>query len=252
MRRVLPAAAVALLLTAGCASGGTGTAAGDTTLTVFAAASLTATFEEIGAEFERTHEGVDVAFSFAGSSDLVAQVQEGAPADLVASADEATMERLTADGLAGADPVAFASNTLRIAVPAGNPADVSGLADLAGDLDVVVCAPEVPCGAATQRVARRAGVELSPVSEERSVTDVLAKVTTGEADAGLVYVTDVAAAGGAVEGVAFPEAAAAVNVYPIAAVAGSPHADLARAFVDLVLAETGQRILRDAGFAPAP
>ncbi|GGM29823.1 molybdate ABC transporter substrate-binding protein [Promicromonospora citrea] len=252
MRRVVPAATAVLLLTAGCASGDADAATGETTLTVFAAASLTATFEEIGEEFERTHEGVEVAFSFAGSSDLVAQVQEGAPADLVASADEATMERLTADGLAGADPVAFASNTLRIAVPAGNPADVSGLADLAGDLDVVVCAPEVPCGAATQRVARRAGVELSPVSEERSVTDVLAKVTTGEADAGLVYVTDVAAAGGAVEGVAFPEAAAAVNVYPIAAVAGSPHAELAAEFVDLVRAGPGQRILRDAGFAPAP
>ena len=252
MRRVLPAAAVALLLTAGCASGGTGTAAGDTTLTVFAAASLTATFEEIGAEFERTHEGVDVAFSFAGSSDLVAQVQEGAPADVVASADEATMARLTAGGLTAADPVAFASNTLQIVVPAGNPADVSGLADLTGDLDVVVCAPEVPCGDAARRVAARADVTLTPVSEERSVTDVLAKVTTGEADAGLVYVTDVAAAGDAVEGVAFPEAAAAVNVYPIAAVAGSPHAELAAEFVDLVRAGPGQRILRDAGFAPAP
>src|SRR5690606_13080704 len=132
-------------------------------------------------------------------------------------------------------------NTLQIVVPAGNPADVSGLADLTGDLDVVVCAPEVPCGDAARRVAARADVTLTPVSEERSVTDVLAKVTTGEADAGLVYVTDVAAAGDAVEGIAFPESAAAANVYPIAPVAGSPHADLARAFVDLVLAETGQR-----------
>src|SRR5690606_36338141 len=130
------------------------------------------------------------------SADLGAQVQEGAPADLVASADEATMERLTADGLAGADPVAFASNTLRIAVPAGNPADVSGLADLTGDLDVVVCAPEVPCGAAARRVAARADGTLTPASEGRSLTDVLAEVTTGAADAGLASAADVAPAPG--------------------------------------------------------
>ncbi|MEV0893302.1 molybdate ABC transporter substrate-binding protein [Promicromonospora sp. NPDC050262] len=264
MRRTLSITTAALLLAAavaGCGSGGSGdtgatdgaaAAAEETTLTVYAAASLTATFEQIGDEFEQAHAGVQVEFSFAGSSDLVAQIQEGAPADVFASADEANMEKLTADGLEGAEPVAFASNTLEIAVPPGNPAGVADLDDLAGDLNLVVCAPEVPCGAATQKVTESAGVELAPVSEEQSVTDVLAKVTTGEADAGLVYVTDVIGAGDEVEGIEFPEAAAAVNVYPIAPVADSANADLAQEFVDLVLAEGGQTVLRDAGFAPAP
>ncbi|MFI2363374.1 molybdate ABC transporter substrate-binding protein [Promicromonospora sp. NPDC019610] len=262
MRRTLSITTAVLVLAAamaGCGSGGSGgtdvadgAAPEETTLTVYAAASLTATFEQIGEQFEQAHEGVRVELSFAGSSDLVAQIQEGAPADVFASADEANMEKLTADGLEGAEPVAFASNTLEIAVPPGNPAGVAGLDDLAGDLNLVICAPEVPCGAATQRVADSAGVELAPVSEEQSVTDVLAKVTTGEADAGLVYVTDVIGAGDDVEGIELPEADAAVNVYPIAPVADSAHADLAQEFVDLVLAEGGQAVLRDAGFAPAP
>ncbi|MFJ3407339.1 molybdate ABC transporter substrate-binding protein [Promicromonospora sp. NPDC090134] len=262
MRRTLSITTAALVLAAavaGCGSGGSGdtaaaegAAAGATTLTVYAAASLTATFEQIGEEFEQAHEGVQVEFNFAGSSDLVAQIQEGAPADVFASADEANMDKLTADGLEGAEPVAFASNTLQIAVPPGNPAGVADLGDLAGDLNLVICAPEVPCGAATQKVAGSAGVKLAPVSEEQSVTDVLAKVTTGEADAGLVYVTDVIGAGDEVEGIEFPESAAAVNVYPIAPVADSANAGLAQEFVDLVLAEGGQTVLRDAGFAPAP
>lgn len=253
MRRAsgIAAAALALVATAGCASG-SASGVGETPLTVYAAASLTATFEQIAQEFEASHDGVDVALSFAGSSDLVAQIQEGAPADVFASADEATMAKLTAEGLTAADPVAFASNALQIVVPPGNPAGIAGLDDLAGDVDLVVCAPEVPCGAATRRVADAADVELDPVSEEQSVTGVLAKVTTGEADAGLVYVTDVLAAGDAVEGIELPESAAAVNVYPIAPVAGSANADLAQEFVDLVLAEAGQSALRDAGFAPAP
>lgn len=225
----------------------------DTTLTVFAAASLTAAFEEIATEFESTHAGVQVDLNFAGSSDLVAQIEEGAPADVFASADQATMARLTAAGLAGTPPRIFASNTLQIVVPAGNPAGVQSFADLAADgLNLVVCAPEVPCGAATERVAATAGVELSPVSEEQSVTDVLAKVATGEADAGVVYVTDVLAAGEDVEGIDFPESSSAVNRYPVATVAGSGSPDLARALVDLVLDETGQSILRDAGFQVAP
>jgi molybdate transport system substrate-binding protein len=252
--RTLVAGAVLALGLAACGSGGSGSGeGGDTTVTVFAAASLTSTFEQVAEEFEAAHEGVEVELNFAGSSDLVAQIQEGAPADVFASADEANMEKLTAEGLAGSEPVAFASNTLQIAVPPGNPAGVASLQDLAGDgLNLVVCAPEVPCGAATAAVAESAGVELSPVSEEQSVTDVLAKVTTGEADAGLVYVTDVQVAGDDVEGVTFEESSAAVNVYPIATVAESDAADLAQAFVDLVLAETGQSILHEAGFAPAP
>lgn len=248
------AAAGAVLVSvalAGCGSDGAGD--GGSTITVYAAASLTSTFEQIGEELEATHEGVEVDFNFAGSSDLVAQIQEGAPADVFASADEANMAKLTAEGLEGAEPVAFASNTLQIVVPPGNPARVGSLADLAEDgLTLVVCAPEVPCGAATAAVAVAGGVELSPVSEEQSVTDVLSKVTTGEADAGLVYVTDVLAAGDAVEGVGLPEASAAVNTYPIATVGDSDAAELAQEFVDLVLSRTGQSILADAGFAPAP
>jgi len=222
---------------------------GGTTLTVFAAASLTSSFEQLGESFEKSHEGVQVDFNFAGSSDLVAQVQSGAPADVFASADEANMEKLTTDDLQGSDPELFATNTLEIATPPDNPADVQSLEDLADpDINLVICAPEVPCGAASQSVAEAAGVTLEPDSEEQSVTDVLGKVTSGEADAGLVYVTDVITAGDAVQGIEFPESASVVNSYPIATVADSENADLAQEFVDLVLSDEGQQVLADAGF----
>ncbi|GAA0976425.1 Molybdate-binding protein ModA [Nocardioides aquaticus] len=231
---------------AGAGDGGTAT------ITVFAAASLTSSFEQVAADFEAENDGVDVQLNFAGSSDLVAQIQEGAPADVFASADEANMDKATADDLVDA-PALFASNTLAIAVPPGNPAGVTSVDDLAADgLNLVLCAPEVPCGAAAEAVAEAADLDLSPVSEEQSVTDVLAKVSTGEADAGLVYVTDVIAAGDDVEGVEIPEDVNAVNLYPIATVADSEEAELAQGFVDLVLARTGQDVLADAGFAPAP
>jgi len=218
------------------------------TLTVFAAASLSQTFEELATTFEDQHPDVDVRLSFDGSSGLVEQIQGGAPADVFASADTDTMQTLVDDGLAD-DPRVFARNTLEIAVPPGNPAGVTGLADLAAPgLRLVTCAPEVPCGAATQQVAARAGVRLSPVSEEQSVTDVLGKVRSGEADAGLVYVTDVRAAGDDVEGVAVPEAAEVVNDYPIATISDSPHADLAAAYVDFVLSDEAQQVLTGAGF----
>jgi molybdate transport system substrate-binding protein len=244
-------AALALALLAGCGDGDDDSA-DSTTLTVYAAASLTTTFEAIGAEFENRHDGVTVEFSFGGSSDLVSQIQEGAPADVFASADTANMDKLTAEDLNAADPQDFATNALEIAVPPGNPGGVESFADLAAEgLNVVVCAPEVPCGAAALKVEESAGVDIAPVSEEQSVTDVLAKVTSGEADAGLVYVTDILAAGDDVEGVPFPESAEAVNTYPIAAVEDAADGDLAQAFVDLVLSDTGQRILQDAGFASA-
>ena len=172
---------------------------------MYAAASLTKTFEAIGTEFEEQHDGVTVEFSFGGSSDLVAQIQEGAPADVFASADTANMDKLTAEDLQASDPQDFASNTLEIAVPPDNPAGVASFADLADEgVNVVVCAPEVPCGAATAKVEDATGVDIQPVSEEQSVTDVLAKVTSGEADAGLVYVTDVIAAGDDVAGHPLP------------------------------------------------
>lgn len=245
---VLPAVLALVLPLAACGSDDDG-GSDATTLTVYAAASLTSTFEQIGREFESVHDGVHVEFSFGGSSDLVTQIQEGAPADVFASADAANMDKLVDDDLAGADPEDFASNTLEIVVPTGNPAGVTSLQDLARTgLDLVVCAPEVPCGAAARSVAENAAVTLSPVSEEQSVTDVLAKVTAGEADAGLVYVTDVKAAGGDVEGITFPESGSVVNTYPIAPVDGSDEADLAQEFVDLVLGDPGQKVLSAAGF----
>jgi molybdate transport system substrate-binding protein len=260
LRRTGAALAVASLLLSVAACGddsssdagsGSGSGSGSgTTLTVYAAASLTQTFEAIGKEFEAEHDGVSVEFSFGGSSDLVAQLQQGAPADVFASADEANMDKLTSDDLQADDPQPFATNTLEIATPPDNPAGISSFADLAGDgVKVVVCAPEVPCGAATVKAEEATGVTLSPVSEEQSVTDVLGKVTSGEADAGLVYVTDVEGAGDDVTGVPFPESADIVNTYPIVALKDSDHADLAQDFVDLVLTDKGQGILEEAGFA---
>ena len=233
----------------GCAGGeddGTGAAAD--TLTVYAASSLTATFTELADDFESDHAGVTVELSFGGSSDLVAQVRQGAPADVVATADTATMAQLTAEDLVE-DPVDFATNHLAIAVPPGNPAGVRSVQDLADPgLVLVVCAPEVPCGAAATRVAQEAGVVLSPASEEQSVTDVLGKVVSGEADAGLVYATDVLAAGDRVEGIAFPEARAVTLTYPAAVVADSEERALAAEFVGLVTGDQGRAVLRDAGF----
>jgi molybdate transport system substrate-binding protein len=253
-RRIAALGGTILLLALASACGDDGPSdppgGGDTTLTVFAAASLTMTFTEIGQAFEDSHDGVQVEFSFGGSSDLVAQIQEGAPADVFASADQANMDKLTAEGLQAQDPQPFASNTLEIATPPDNPAGVTSFADLAKPgVRVVVCAPEVPCGAATTKVEEATGVTLDPVSEEQSVADVLGKVTSGEADAGLVYVTDVAAAGEDVTGVPFPEAGDIVNTYPIVALKDSAHADLATEFVELVLGDTGQSILGEAGFA---
>ncbi|WP_277212975.1 molybdate ABC transporter substrate-binding protein [Isoptericola croceus] len=249
------ARATAALLAASAAVGlaGCSTDPGaETTVTVFAAASLTEAFEQIAHDFETAHDGVDVRLSLAGSSDLVAQIQQGAPADVVASADTASMDRLVADGLVGT-PQDFATNSLEIAVPPGNPAGIASLEDLTDpDLHLVVCAPQVPCGAATTAVVSDSGLTLHPVSEEQSVTDVLHKVVVGEADAGIVYVTDVARAGPGVEGVSFPQAGAAVNTYPIAAVtqtdADTDHAALVQQFIDAVQGPEGQRLLADLGF----
>jgi molybdate transport system substrate-binding protein len=219
-------------------------------ITVFAAASLKKSFTEIGERFKTDNPGTEVEFSFAGSSDLVTQLTEGAPADVFASADTRNMDKVAKAGLLSGEPVNFASNTLTIAVAPGNPKNITSLKDLAQPgISVVVCAPAVPCGAATQKVEQAAEVRLNPVSEESSVADVLNKVVTGQADAGLVYVTDVAGAGDNVTDVAFPEAAGAVNTYPIAALKQSQHADLAKKFVDLVTGEAGQKILAAAGFA---
>lgn len=246
-RALLPLLALTLPLAA-CGSDDSSAADDPTVLTVYAAASLTASFEQIVDDFEADREGVEVELSFGGSSDLVTQITEGAQADVFASAATGNMDDLVDADLVDGEPQDFATNVLEIAVPLGNPAGVTSLQDLAGDLNLVVCAPDVPCGAAAQGVAEVAGITLSPVSEEQSVTDVLAKVTSGEADAGLVYVTDVTAAGDAVEGIEFPESAEVVNTYPIAAVQGSDEADLAQEFVDFVLGRSGRSVLDEAGF----
>jgi molybdate transport system substrate-binding protein len=222
-------------------------------ITVYAAASLKKTFTEIGAQVQAAHPGVSVRFSFAGSSDLAAQLQQGAPADVFASADTPNMDKVAEAGLTAAPPVDFASNTLEIAVPPGNPAHVRSLQDLARTgVKVVVCAPQVPCGSAAARVEKAAGLALAPVSEEQSVTDVLGKVIAGEADAGLVYVTDVKGVGSKVEGIDFPESSAAVNVYPVAVLKDSRNPALATAFLDAVTGAQGQAVLAAAGFKKAP
>ena len=219
-------------------------------LIVFAAASLKKTFTDIGEQFKTDNPGASVEFSFAGSSDLVTQLTQGAPADVFASADTKNMDKAAQAGLLAGDPVNFASNTLTIAVAPGNPKKIASFKDLTQQgLNVVVCAPQVPCGSATQNVEQATGVTLNPVSEESSVTDVLNKVTTGQADAGIVYVTDAIGAGDKVAAVAFPEAAGAVNTYPIAVLKGSKNPELARKFVDLVNGESGQKVLNAAGFA---
>jgi molybdate transport system substrate-binding protein len=241
---------------AGCASssagdpGASGAAGSGRTLTVYAASSLTGAFTVLGEKFEAAHREVDVRFNFGGSSDLVAQIAQGAPADVFASADTRNMDKAVAEELVDGSPVNFASNTLEIAVPPDNPAGIGNLEDLARPgTKLVLCAPEVPCGSAAQRVEQASGVDLAPVSEEQAVTDVLTKVESGEADAGLVYVTDVASAGGRVKGIPFPESASAVNTYPIAALADSNEPALATAFVNLVTGNDGQSVLAAAGFA---
>lgn len=241
-------AAACLLGLTGCSAG----AADDTRrLTVFAAASLKVPFTQLAGQFEAAHPGTDVVFTFAGSSDLVTQISEGAPADVFASADTRTMDRLTEAGLAAGTPQDFATNTLAIAVPAGNPDGIDSFQDLASPgLQVVVCAEQVPCGAATQKAEQATGTTLSPVSEENSVTDVLGKVLSGQADAGVVYTTDVHGAPGQVEGVNFPEAAQAPNTYPITAVTDTSRPELAQAFINTITGEQGQKALAEAGFEP--
>jgi molybdate transport system substrate-binding protein len=166
-----------------------------------------------------------------------------------AAASSSTMDTVTKAGLVNGAPTVFVTNTLQIAVPPGDPKNIRTFADLANpDLKVVVGAPQVPCGAATQQVEKNTGTDLKPVSEEADVRSVLAKVTSGDADAGLVYVTDVRSTGGKVQGVDFPEAAKAVNKYPIAVVKNAPNPDLAVKWVALVEGPEGKKALADAGF----
>lgn len=254
MRRVAGAAAVtAALLLAGCsgtsAPASTPKSAAPQTLTVYAAASLTAAFTQLGTDFEAAHPGVTIDLDFDGSSTLVAQLAQGAPADVFASADEKNMQAAAAQKLIVGHPVDFATNTLEIAAPPGNPAHITSFADLAKPgIRTVVCADGVPCGNAVEQVEQNTGITIAPMSEEQSVTNVLAKVESGDADAGVVYVTDVKGAGGKVAGVQFPEAKQVVNSYPIAVTAGARHPALATRFVAYVTGATGRATLAAAGF----
>lgn len=219
-------------------------------LTIYAAASLASSFDELATSFEAANPGVTIRpIVFDGSSTLVTQLAEGAPADVFASADETSMARAVEAGLVSADdPVLFARNTLVIAVPVGNPAGVRSLADLArSDLTLVLCAIEVPCGAASQKLLARHAVETAPASFEQNVTAVLTKVAAGEADAGLVYVTDVRGRDD-VEGIVPDGAQNVANRYPITALRASANPDAAAAFVAFVTGERGRAILTENGF----
>ncbi|TYK48441.1 molybdate ABC transporter substrate-binding protein [Actinomadura decatromicini] len=252
------AASAALLLAAaaGCgdvddggASGKTGTAGRGGTLTVFAAASLTETFGALGKVFEAAHPGVKVRFGFGGSSTLAQQITQGAPADVFAAASPATMKTVTDGGDAAGTPQVFTRNRLVIAVPENDPGKVRKLADLSRPgLKVVLCAVQVPCGAAAEKALGAAGVEVEPASREQDVKAVLTKVSLDEADAGLVYRTDARAASGKVKGIEFPESAQAINDYPIVEVAKAPHSALAKEFIGLVLGPRGRDALTRAGF----
>jgi molybdate transport system substrate-binding protein len=244
---------VALPLLAGACGGSassSGNASPQTEIRVFAAASLTDAFTKLGTDFSAAHPGVKVAFNFAGSQDLVAQLQQGAPADVLATADTATMDKV-ADAVG--TPQVFASNKLEIAVGPGNPKQITGLADLAdSDLEVVLAAPEVPAGKYAQQVLDKAGVDVKPVSLEENVKGVVTKVSLGEADAGIVYVTDVTAAKGKVDGVVIPESQNVIATYPIAVVKASERTQDAQSFVDMVLSSQGQETLQSFGFLPPP
>ena len=218
-------------------------------LTIFAAASLSRAFDELATQFEQLHPGLEVApISYDGSSVLATQLIGGAAVDVFASADEKNMAKVT-DAALATEAAPFATNTLEIAVAPGNPRQISSLSDLtAPGLTVVLCAAEVPCGSAAQKLLSAAGVALTPASEEQNVTAVLTKVTSGEADAGLVYRTDVTTAGDAVTGVEIEGADAATNVYPITALTAAPNPEAARAFVAFVLSADGQKVLKSFGF----
>jgi molybdate transport system substrate-binding protein len=244
---------LALLVVAFAAACGTGSATsadGPRELNVFAAASLTEAFTELGDRFTAEHPGVTVAFNFAGSNDLVTQLQQGAPADVLATADLKNMEE--AASLTGA-PQAFAGNELIIAVEPGNPKGITGLADLSDEeLKVVLAAPEVPAGKYAQEALAEAGATVKPVSLEVSVKGVVTKVSLGEADAGIVYVSDVESAQGKLEGIAIPEDLNVLATYPVATLKDAANPADAQAFVELVLSAAGQAVLAEHGFLPAP
>lgn len=221
-------------------AGASGTVSGE--ITVFAAASLQDSFEEIAKDFKADNPDASVTFDFEGSQDLVSALAEGSAADVLATANSSTMKDAADQDLVG-EQTEFATNALTLIVPKGNPAGITGLDSSLDHADLVICAPEVPCGAATVKLEKDLGVTLDPVSEEQKVTDVRGKVESGEADAGIVYATDAKDAGDAVETVALP-ANDVINHYPIAVTKDAKNAAAAQAFVDYVLSRSGQTVLQ--------
>jgi molybdate transport system substrate-binding protein len=250
--RLLLVTVAASVVVAACGDDEDGESSSES-ITVFAASSLTEAFTEVGDAFAATDSGAEVTFSFDASSGLVQQIIEGAPADVFASADMANMDKLTDEELNGTEPVIFATNRLTIIVPEGNPAGIAGVEDLANpDLNVVLCAEEVPCGNYANQILDAAGVEVTPVSLEENVRGVVTKVAAGEADAGIAYVTDVTAAGDAAEMVEIPEDVNVLAEYPIATVGASDNQDVGEAFIDFLTGPDGQAIMAEHGFGATP
>jgi molybdate transport system substrate-binding protein len=245
----LPLALVAALILADCGSDEPADEA--STLQVLAAASLTEPFTELEKSFERSHPDVDVRVSFDSSAILVEQLSQGLPADVLATADEQSMDMAVAADVIAATPKPFATNTLVIATPAGNPANVTGLDDLA-DATFAVCVPAAPCGNATERLFALNDVTAKPATEEENVKGVLTKVTIGEVDAGLVYASDAQAASDKIDVVRAENASEIVNVDPIAAVKGGQNTGAVEDWIDLVTGAEGQEVFASHGFGPRP
>ncbi|GAA4662537.1 molybdate ABC transporter substrate-binding protein [Gordonia humi] len=224
----------------------------DAKITIFAAASLQGSFDDLSAAFTKAHPEYTVApIVYDGSQALAKQIVEGADVDVIAFANESSLDPVTEAGLSDKGSI-FATNTMEIAVAPGNPKHITTLADLAKpDVTTVLCAPEVPCGSASQKLLKAANIDVKAVSEETNVTSVVTRIANGEADAGLVYATDVAAAGDKLEGVTLPNADDAINRYPIVVPKNAPSPEAAKAFADFVLSAEGQKILKQYGFGPA-
>jgi len=218
------------------------------TITVFAASSLKETFTTLGKQFEAAHPGDTVKFSFGASSTLATQITDGAPADVFASAAPKNMETVVSAGDAS-NPQDFAKNTAEIAVPPSNPANVTSVNDLAkSSVKVALCQPQVPCGVVAAGVFKNAAITVKPVTLQPDVKSVLTQVELGNVDAGVVYVTDVKAAGSKVKGVTIPAGQNASTLYPIATISSSKEMSIAQAFVAYVLSPAGQQVLAAAGF----
>jgi molybdate transport system substrate-binding protein len=244
-RALLPGTALLLLgsLLSACGGGG----GGDTTITVLAASSLTGTFTELGKEFESDHPGVTVKFAFDSSATLAQQATQGAPADVLATADQTTMA--SAKSAQASTPKTFATNVMVLATPADNPAGIQQFSDLdQASVKYVMCVTTAPCGMVGLALLKQDHITAKPVSQEVDVKSVLAKLTEGEADAGIVYTTDATAAGDQVRSIPIPGSKKQITTYPIVALSQSKHADLAQQFVDLVTGSAGQQVLQKAGF----